>query len=113
MLAIDAISQPFAMRIQLLRKLLKARSKIDNNEIDSLCKELDELRLKRNIVAHNPVVADASGDNTNCKILAIRYKEGRVDIPNELCEDDVNALVGRSSLAMVRLIKLILESTKT
>ena len=113
LLSADAVKSPLYKRINLLRELLKTRSKVDEDEIGRLCNELDALRKKRNIVAHNPIVKSAPNESGTEEILVLRYKPTEVIIPDKLSKKDLAELVNESGALMVRFTKLVPESTKT
>jgi|GEM_PF-1518987 hypothetical protein len=56
-LASEATRAPLARRISLLRRLLADRTDLPEEDVKSLCDELDEIRVKRNLVAHNPIAS--------------------------------------------------------
>jgi len=113
LLSTEAVKSPLYKRIVLLRKLLKERSSVKHDEIDSLCKELDEMRNRRNIVAHNPIVSSAPDESGTQEILVFRYRPTEVTIPDKLTMKDVSELVKKSRHLMVRFATLIPESTET
>ena len=56
-LAVEAARAPFARRIATLRCLLIERTDLDEDDVRDLCDSLDEIRKKRNMVAHNPIAS--------------------------------------------------------
>lgn len=112
--ASKAVNQPLSNRIGILQKLLTEKSDIEKEDIDHICSELHDLRVKRNAVAHNPIVASAPDESAEFKIMVLRYRnEKNVEIPDELTKDDVGKLVGRSSKLALRIMELIPDSNKT
>jgi len=111
-LSAEAISFSLFKRIELLKTLLKERSSLSQNEISSLCCELNEVRQKRNIVAHNPIVTNASDESETSEILVLRYKTNKVETKNKLSKKDVGDLVNKSKDLMLKIVQLIPESTK-
>ena len=108
-----AVKMPLIQRIELLKKLLKERSEINHKEIDSLCKDLDSLRMKRNIVAHNPILSKSPDESSPKEIIAVRYRPvGNHDL-STISEDDISDLVSKSREIMIKIYELIPESRKT
>jgi hypothetical protein len=105
------LKSPFNRRISLLRDLLSERSSIDEEFVDSLCKELKEISQKRNIVAHNPIAHSEANKDSEASISVQRYNPGRVEIPKRLVLEDVESLVNRSGELIKRLAKLFRELT--
>jgi len=110
-LSAEAVSFALVKRIHLLKTLLTERSKLSIEEIKSLCKELDEIRIKRNMVAHNPIMMDAPNESSNSVILVLRYKSNDVETKNKLTKEDVSELVNKSKDLMLKIVQLIPEST--
>ena len=69
---------PLARRIRVLRDLLLDRTTLPPSEIKSLCAELRNVAEDRNVIAHNPIIADENG---NDRILVNRETTGMVS-PN-------------------------------
>ncbi len=112
LLSNEAIKSPFSRRIVLLRQLLYERSNIDKDDIDSISDELNKIREKRNIVAHNPIMStkpDGSGEE---EILVLSYRPVDVTIPDNLTKEDVAKLVNQTKELLIKMGKLIPESTK-
>jgi len=112
-LSSEVISSQFYKRINLLRFLLKQRTDIDSDVIDSLCDELDEIRIKRNIVAHNPILSTKPDNTGEMQILVIRHKPSEVVIPEKLTKDDISGLVNKTNNLVLKLTELIPESKET
>jgi len=112
LLSNNLIKSPLYKRIALLRQLLKDRSNIKEDDIDSLCDELDEIRKQRNIVAHNPFVSTKPNGTGTEEILVLRYKPEGVDSPEKLTKKDIIELVEKTKQLMVRFAELIPEATK-
>jgi hypothetical protein len=51
---------PFRRRIEALDHLVKDRTKLSTEKIDSFCKQLSFVADTRNIVAHNPICSKSS-----------------------------------------------------
>jgi hypothetical protein len=113
LLASDAISSPLHKRINLLRKLLKQRSGIENDFIVSLCNDIDEIRLKRNIVAHNPIVSTKPDETGEEEILVIRHKPSEVTVPDKLTKKDISELVNKTKNLIQNFTRMIPDSTQT
>jgi hypothetical protein len=114
MLSVHVVKSPLRNRIILLKKLLLRQTlpnkpKINKDNINSLCNELDEMRQNRNIVAHNPIILNESGSE---EILIVRYKSEGGASSDTLTKENVRKLVGQSKKLMFRFTKLIPESTK-
>ena len=86
---------------------------IDSDVINSLCDELDEIRIKRNIVAHNPIVSTKPDHTGEEQILVIRHKPSEVVIPDKITKDDISELVNKTKNLMLKLSNLIPESKET
>jgi len=112
-LSAAAIKSPLYKRVVLLRQLLHDRSDINTDDIDSLCDELDEIRKKRNIVAHNPIVSTKPNESGTEEILVLRYKPAGVTIPDKVTKEDVAKLVKQTNQLILRFTKLIPGATKT
>jgi len=113
LLSAEAVKSPLYKRIVLLKKLLQERSNVKHDEIDLLCTELDEMRNKRNIVAHNPIVSSAPDESGTEEVLVLRYKPTGVTSPDNLTIKDVSELVKKSKDLMLKFATLVPESTKT
>lgn len=113
LLSSELVKAPLRKRIVILKKILKERSKVKHDEIDLLCTELDEMREKRNIVAHNPIISSAPNESGIEEILVIRYGSTEVTTPNKMSKIDVSDLVNKSKDLMLKFATLIPESTKT
>src|SRR4030095_2860546 len=50
----------FDRRISVLHRLLKGRTTLPPEKIESFCNELSAIARERNIVAHNPVLSESS-----------------------------------------------------
>lgn len=111
LLASKLIKSPFVRRISLLRQLLGERSNIDKNEINTVCDELDEIRIQRNIVAHNPIFYNEA--NKTGAILVIRYKPNGAHIPDKLTKNEIAVLVDQTAKLTKKISTLIPESTST
>ena len=106
----NAIKSPLYKRIVLLRQLLHERSDIKEDDIDSLCDELDEMRKNRNIVAHNPIVSTTRDGSGTEDILVLRYKPAGVTT-DTISMENIAKLVEQSGQLMVRFSKLIPDAT--
>ena len=111
LLATDAIKSSLYNRIKLLRQLLHDSSGINKNDIDSLCDELDEIRKKRNIVAHNPILSKNPNDTNTGEILVFRYKPAEITSSYKLTKEDVAKLVEQTRKLLITFADLIPEST--
>lgn len=110
LLSTNAIKSPLYKRIVLLRQLLHERSDIKEDDIDSLCDELDEMRKNRNIVAHNPIVSTTRDGSGTEDILVLRYKPAGVTT-DTISMENIAKLVEQSGQLMVRFSKLIPDAT--
>src|SRR4030095_5132433 len=54
----------FERRIRVLRRLLKDRTKLPTEKVDSFCERLLTIAAARNVVAHNPVLPESSRGTT-------------------------------------------------
>lgn len=95
---------PLAKRINLLQKLLADRSELDGKLIDELCKKLHDLRKKRNIVAHSPIVKE-NIDGFE-KILTSRYKADSVS-SDKVTKNELATWVNESLEIMIKFNKYI------
>ena len=89
LLSADAIKSSFYKRIILLRQLLYDRSDIKKNDIDFLCDKLDEIRIERNIIAHNPIFSTMPNGSGTEEILVLRYKPTGVDSPYTITKKEI------------------------
>ena len=112
LLSAEAVAFSLYKRINLLKSLLKERSSIDEEEINLLCKGLDDLRMKRNMVAHNPIFFHEPDNSATAEILVLRYRSDKVEAKNKLIKKDLSELVNISRDLMLKFIDLIPESTK-
>ena len=113
LLSNDAIKSSWSKRINLLQKLLSDRSNISKSDIKNLCDELDEIREKRNLVAHNPIVSTKPNESGTEEILVIRYKTDRANCVNKITKEDVAKLVAHTNKLIKRFAGLVPDSTKT
>ncbi len=113
LLSIDAIKSPLYKRIVLLRQLLHKRSDINKEYIDSICDKLDKMRIKRNILSHNPIMSTKPDKSGTEEILVIRYKPAGVTIPDRIRKDDVAKLVKQTTQLIKRFVELIPAATET
>jgi hypothetical protein len=107
LLVSEVLTCPFRRRIELLGKLLKDRSDLKSEDISSLCNNLNKIREKRNLIAHNPIASD-SRDLKDPYILLVRNAPHSI---NRMYAADVKAFVTHTSSMMQRLRELIPEST--
>jgi hypothetical protein len=112
-LSTAAIKSPLNKRVVLLRQLLRDRSDINTDDIDSLCDELDEIRKQRNIVAHNPIMSTKPNGSGREELLVLRYKPEGVTIPDKVTKEDVAKLVRQTKQLILRFTELIPEATET
>lgn len=113
LLSNDAIKSSWSKRINLLQKLLNDRSNISKNDINNLCDELEEIRKKRNLVAHNPILSTKPNGSGTEEILVIRYKPDAASCINKITKEDVAKLVIHSNKLIKRFTGLVPDSTKT
>ncbi len=109
-LSANVVKAPLARRIDVLRALLAQRSALGPAEVASLCDDLNRVRTRRNLVAHNPIVrTDADNEGTE-SILIVRHKpEGSPD-SEELSVHDLRTLVNESRELMERFAELVPEA---
>ncbi|MBA7581765.1 hypothetical protein ES708_23676 [subsurface metagenome] len=113
LLSNDAIKSSWSKRISLLQKLLNDRSNINNNDVNNLCDELDEIRKKRNLIAHNPIVSTKPNGSGTEEILIIRHKPDTASCVNKITKEDVAKLVVQTNKLIRRFASLVPDSTKT
>ena len=113
LLSTDAIKSPLYSRIALLRKLLHERSNLHVSDIESLCDELDDVRKKRNVVAHNPIVRKDPNQAGTEFILVVRHKPEGVTSPEKMTREEVARLVNQTNKLILRFAKLVPAATKT
>ena len=111
-LAEETMKSPFSKRIALLRRLLRDRSNLNNGDIDYLCNELNSVREKRNIVAHNPIVLKDTNQTASEVILIVRHKPEGIEDPKEMSRVEVACLVEKTSKLILRFVELIPDATK-
>ena len=112
-LSTEAINSPFYKRIILMRRLLHERSDVKNIDIDSLCDELDEVRINRNRVAHNPIVSKNPDGTGSESILVVRHKpEGTINT-NEMSRKELAELVEQTKELMLKFVKLVPSAKET
>ncbi len=112
-LSADAINSPFFKRIVVLRRLLHDRSDINDDDIDSLCDELDVVRKHRNVVAHNPIVSKVPNQSGSETILVVRHKPEGIHISEEMTRDEVARLVEQTNKLMRRFVQLVPVAMET
>ncbi len=111
-LAAEATKSPLAIRINVLRNLLRDRSDLNEGDIDSLCKELHKLREKRNAVAHNPIVSQDPSGSASDAILMVRHTPEGVEVGELMSHSELASLVERTSKLLIRFAKLIPSAAK-
>ncbi len=110
-LAAEATRAPFARRIATLRCLLIERTDLDEDDVHDLCDSLDEIRKKRNMVAHNPIAAAEPNPDAPETILIVRHKpDGQSDL-TEMTRDEVGDLVMQSNALLRRFVELLPSAT--
>jgi len=113
LLSTDAIKSPWKNRIALLRKLLHERSNLQFSDIESLCNEMNDVREKRNIAAHNPILREDPNQVDTEFILVIRHKpEGDTSL-EKMTRDDIAELVEQTKHLMLRFTQLVPAATQT
>lgn len=112
LLSNDAIKSSWRKRIDLLQKLLSNRSNARDNDIVNLCKKLNEIREKRNLIAHNPIVSKSPNGTGTEEILVVRYKSNAAINVNSITQKDVAKLVNETNELLRRFASLVPESTK-
>jgi len=109
----EVIKSSWSKRITLLRKLLQSRSNLNKDDVGTLCDELDEIREKRNLVAHNPILSTKPNGSGTEEILVVRYKiDKAVDI-EKITKEDVAVLVEQTKELIIKFAGLVPNSTKT
>ena len=111
-LATEAIKSSFSKRIELLSRLLRDRSNLNNDDIDYLYNELNAVRKKRNIVAHNPIAFKDTNQTSSEVILIVRHKPEGTEDPKEMSCAEVACLVEKTSKLILRFVELIPDATK-
>ncbi len=112
-LSAEAIKSPFFKRIHLLRRLLHARTELQDDDIDSLCNELDEVRQRRNVVAHNPIVSKEPDQTGSESILVVRHKPEGMISQEEMSREELASLVKQTNQLMTKFVRLFPSATKT
>jgi hypothetical protein len=67
---------PLGRRIGILRELLLDRTTLLPVEVKSICQELKNLAEDRNLIAHNPIVADENGGNGRILVTRGKHRKG-------------------------------------
>jgi len=98
-------------RITLLRKLLVDRFNLKQADVKILCDELDEIRIKRNLVAHNPILSTKPDGSGTEEILIIRYKVDKVDDIEKITKQDIAVLVKQTKELIIKFAAMVPNST--
>jgi len=110
-LASEATKAPLARRIVTLRRLLNERTDLGEDEVRDLCDSLDEIRTRRNMVAHNPIASAEPNPDAPETILIVRHKpDGHSDL-KEMTRDEVGDLVTQSNELLRRFVELFPAAT--
>jgi len=112
-LSTKLINSPFSKRIDVLRHLLKARTKLQPSEIDNLCKDLQEIAEERNVIAHNPIVHGDPQLKGTPRILVVRHTPESAHIKKEITREDLVSLANRTKTLLETFVRLIPSSTQT
>ncbi|WP_269526833.1 hypothetical protein [Coraliomargarita parva] len=105
-LVTEVVKLPLFKRLNILKRALKERTEIEHPKIDLLFKDLDELRLERNKVAHNPILLSSLGETEGGEIHVVRFKS---DCSNDerINKERMHELACASGAALRRLSELI------
>jgi hypothetical protein len=95
----------FSQRIRIFGELLKNRSSLKPDDIDSLCKELRGIAEMRNKIAHNPIVSDQPNMESPY-ILIVRNAPDKIE---KMSAADVKNFVNQTNAVIERLPKLLPE----
>jgi len=113
LLSSEVAKSPFRKRIEILRRLLKDRTQLPPSEIKSLCDALCEIAVRRNAIAHNPIVSDDPQKPGTEHVMVVRYEAERAEIKDEIDSSELVSLVKRTNTTMQRFVRLIPSSTRT
>lgn len=108
----EVIKASWSKRITLLRKLLQSRSNLNKDDVGTLCDELDEIREKRNLVAHNPILSTKPNGSGTEEILIVRHKIDKADDIKKITKEDVAELVKQTKNIIMKFVELVPNSTK-
>jgi len=100
-------------RIILLRLLLVDGFNLKQDDVKKLCDELDEIRKKRNQVAHNPILSTKPDGSGTEEILIIRYKNEKVDVIEKIKKEDIAKLVNQSKALLIKFANMVPSATST
>jgi len=98
-------------RIQILKQLLHERSNLTPDDIDTLYKDLEMTRLRRNDVAHNAIFTKAPDDWAESVIIVQKHKPDGTIVTRELPREEVRDYVNQSKELMIRFVELVPEAT--
>lgn len=91
---------PLARRIRVLRGLLLNRTTFSPSEINSLCDDLKNVAEDRNVIAHNPILADNDGGNGRILVNRGKHRSGLTEFnEGELDRVQEQAVVAIEKLA--------------
>ena len=110
-LASEATRAPLARRISLLRRLLADRTDLPEEDVKSLCDELDEIRVKRNLVAHNPIASKEPHADAPEAILVVDYRLPSGESVKDITSDEVAEYVVQSNALLRRFAEMVPEAT--
>jgi len=111
LLSSEIIKLPFSRRVEVLRELLKQRTKLTVSEVRSLCDDLSNIARERNAVAHNPIVSDNEDGEGSEHIMVIRHTPERAEIKKTITRAELVDLVARTNKALREVARLIPSST--
>jgi len=100
----EIVQLTFTRRIKILRELLHERTELSDEDVNSLCAELEEIDNLRNKVAHNPIASvNRPPKDVESFILARR----KFDPPEEytISEAELEPLPKRAFVAMGKLLR--------
>jgi len=101
----EILKLSFERRIKILSRLLRKRTQMPADEIDSLVENLKDLAKKRNVIAHNPVATNAQGNSFIIHIREASDPEGKVFYG----EEDLLDLLGRARQAAKTITELMMK----
>lgn len=107
----EVIKSSWSNRITLLRKLLLDRFNLKQVDVETLCDELNEIRIKRNLVAHNPILSTKPDGSGTEEIFIIRYKVDKVDDIEKITKQDVAVLVKQTKELIIKFADMVPNST--
>ena len=80
LLVMEVTRLPLGRRIGILRELLLDRTTLLPAEVKSICQELKNVVEDRDVIAHNPIVADENGGNGRILVTRGKHRKGLTEL---------------------------------